>query len=160
MFVRSPPGPRTNISRPKLKYSYVGGTFDGLAKIRSAPRSEFSLVPRPRTNIPNTRANVRTVSRIIIPSSPEECSYGVAPRDEMSALDRECSYGVHAMQDVHPDLMDRPRTNISLPGRSYRGTLRRTREDLEHSALRIFARASTTYEHFQHVNKCSHGGPV
>ncbi len=102
MFVRSPPGSRTNISRQKWECSYVGGTFDGLAKIRSAPRSEFSLVPHPRTNIPNTRANVRTGSRMIIPSSPEKCSYGVAPKDRMSALDRECSYGVYAMQDVHP----------------------------------------------------------
>ncbi len=76
--------PRTNISLPGRSYR---GTFNRLAKIRSAPRSEFSLVPRPRTNIPNTRANVRTGSRMIMPGSPEKCSYGVAPRDEMSALD-------------------------------------------------------------------------
>ncbi len=82
MFVRSPPASRTKISRQKWKCSYVGGTFDGLAKIRSA--SALRIFARASTPYEHSQ-HVGKCSHggpYEHAQCPEKCSYGVAPGTE------------------------------------------------------------------------------
>ena len=105
MFVRCPPGPRTNILRREWECSYVGDVH---------PVRTFHY----------TGGNVRTGAR-----RNTHRSYGSPPYEHF--------------------------TSGTVIPRHFP----RTRENPERSALRIFARASTPYEHPQHASKCSHGVP-
>ena len=143
MFVRVPPGPRTNIPRRDTECSYgchldpVRTFVANYGNVRTGLwRNSPALIDHPRTNIllpgtmvrrtrekcPGWKPNVRTGSRhlpmFVRGASRHKCSYGVeaVPDVRTGCIQTKCSYGVDPPPDsknVRTGLRCRPRMNIS-----------------------------------------------